>query len=273
MTHTVSLVQQSFVHEMSQHLSQLGSLPNPAADTHSHYQSRPILAHELEEATYDSDDLHVGSIVEWAGKQQPPPRAVVHIDIRSPDHTQVYCCCQGWSTRPWVGLKGALPGILALRLIPGEKTVESLLGIMGGHGQGGKPREGVCKVYPVDNLITLPLGCDMVALQEFDVLEKEDHCTLPFRWQISQPNWWDDLAITPTHPWVAPEHPLPNLTTPTLYSTTYQAWYRGLALPHPFITTTPLSAKARYPTPPFMPPPAPPWTRVGSRPPFEGTPS
>ena len=36
------------------------------------YQSRPILAHELEEATYDSDDLHVGSIVEWAGNQQPP---------------------------------------------------------------------------------------------------------------------------------------------------------------------------------------------------------
>ena len=62
--------------------------------------------------------------------------------------------------------------------------VESLLGIIGGQGQG-KPREGVCKVYPVDNLVTLPLGCDMVALREFDVPEKEDHSTLPFRWQIS----------------------------------------------------------------------------------------
>ena len=75
MSHIVSFVPHSFVSEMFklQHLSQLGSLPDPAADMHSHYQSRPILAHELEEATYDSDDLHVGSIVEWAGKQQPPP--------------------------------------------------------------------------------------------------------------------------------------------------------------------------------------------------------
>ena len=27
----------------------------------------------------------------------------------------------------------------------------------------------VCKVYPVDNLFTLPLGCDMGTLQEFEV--------------------------------------------------------------------------------------------------------
>ena len=51
----------------------------------------------------------------------------------------------------------------------------------------------------MDNLVTLPLGCDMVATQELDVPEREDHTTLPFRWQISQSNWWDDLAITPTH--------------------------------------------------------------------------
>ena len=73
LSHIFSPVQQSFVSEMSQHLSQLGSLPDPATDTDSHFQSRPILAHELEEATYESNDLHVGSIVEWAGKQQPPP--------------------------------------------------------------------------------------------------------------------------------------------------------------------------------------------------------
>ena len=73
MTHIVSPVQHSFVSEMSQYLSRLGFLPDPVADTHSHHRSRPILAHESEEATYDSDDLHVRSIVEWAGKQQPPP--------------------------------------------------------------------------------------------------------------------------------------------------------------------------------------------------------
>ena len=68
-----------------------------------------------------------------------------------------------------MGLQGAIPGILALKLITREKTVGSLLGIMG-QGQG-KPREGVCKVYLMDNLVTLPVGCDMVALQEFDILK------------------------------------------------------------------------------------------------------
>ena len=76
MSHNVSPMQQSFVSEMSemlQRLSQLRSVPDPSADTHCHYQSRPILAHELEEATYNSDDLDFWSIVEWARKQQPPP--------------------------------------------------------------------------------------------------------------------------------------------------------------------------------------------------------
>ena len=67
-------------------------------------------------------------------------------------------------------------------------------------------------MYPVDNLVTLPLGCDMVALQDFDVPEKEDHSTLPFGWQISQPNWWDDLAISPTHHGLPPSTPF--LTSP-----------------------------------------------------------
>ena len=84
-------------------------------------------------------------------------------------------------------------------------------------------------MYPVDNFVTLPFGCAMVARQEFDIPKRDS--TLPFRWQISQSNWSGDLANTPTRPWVAPEHLLPDLTTPTLYTTTSQAWYRGLALP------------------------------------------
>ena len=53
---------------MLQHLSQLGSLPDSAADTHSHYQSRPIYRRPTTPMT-----SMWGSIVEWAGKQHPPP--------------------------------------------------------------------------------------------------------------------------------------------------------------------------------------------------------
>ena len=76
----------------------------------------------------------------------------MHIHIRCPDCTQV-CRRKGWSTRLWVGLKGAILGIFSPRLILGERTVESLLRILGGHGQS-KPMEGVCKVYPMDTLVT-----------------------------------------------------------------------------------------------------------------------
>ena len=79
-------------------------LPTPTPTTTS--TGCPILAHELDEATCDSDDLHMGSTTESAGK-----------------HAEII------------------------------------------RGQGhGKPMEGVCNVYPVDNLVTLHLGCDMVAL-------------------------------------------------------------------------------------------------------------
>ena len=73
----------TFVYEISQHLSELGYLPYPAADTHSRYRSRPILARELEEATYDSDGIHVGSIVEVAGKRQlpHPPASICYRQI------------------------------------------------------------------------------------------------------------------------------------------------------------------------------------------------
>ena len=143
-------------------LCALGSLLDPSADAHSHHQAW---------ATYDSDDLSLWAIVKCTGEQDPHP-AVVHIDMRFSDRIQVYRC-KGWNTRPWSGVQGVILGILALGRIPGEKAVESLLGIMQGQGHGN-PREGVCKVFPVDDLDTILLGCNMIALQAFDTLEKED---------------------------------------------------------------------------------------------------
>ena len=102
----------------------------------------------------------------------------IHPYVLSGSHSRVLP--QGVEYKAVGRVEGGDSKDLALRLIPGEKTVVSLPGIMGGHGQG-KPGEGVCKVHPVDNLVTT-LGCDMVALQEFDIPEREDHSTLPFHW-------------------------------------------------------------------------------------------
>ena len=239
--HTLFLLYNRALFLRCPNLSQLGSLPDPSADPHSNYQLHPIPAHELEEATFDCNDLNCGI----GAQPTTPPPAVPHMDMRSLDPTQVYKC-KGWSTRLLVGLQRKRPigGAVALRLILGESLVESPLEVMGGHRQGN-PKEGVCKVFWVDTLVTLPLSCGIVALQEFNIPQREDHCTLPSRWQISQPNWWDDLAITPTRPWVALEHPLPCLPTPTLYTTKSQV----SRLPPPPFHTSPLPTTHSMPTP------------------------
>ena len=71
--------------------------------------------------------------------------------------------------------------------------MESLLGTLKGQGQG-KHSEGLCEVFPMDNLVIVPLDRDMVALQDFTIPSRKDNYTLPFRWQIFQTNRWDDLA-------------------------------------------------------------------------------
>ena len=109
----------------------------------------------------------------------------------------------------------------------------------------------------------LHLGCDMVALHEFNVPKKEDHSTIPFRWQISQPNWWDDLAITPYPPthWLPPSTPgvtsPPPPFTPPHPKPETEAW----PFPTPSSLQPPISAQARYPNPPFCHPPPPPFGR------------
>ena len=59
--------------------------------------------------------------------------------------------------------------------------MESLLGTLKGQGQG-KPSEGVCEVFVMDNLIIVPLGRDMVALQDSTIPSRKDNYTLPFPW-------------------------------------------------------------------------------------------
>ena len=67
------------------------------------------------------------------------------------------------------------------------ETLESLQGIMEGHGQR-KPRQGVWKVDLLNNLVPLLLGCDIVGLYELDVPKNEDHSTLPCQWPFSRAN-------------------------------------------------------------------------------------
>ena len=68
-------------------LSQHGSLPDPAADTHAHYQALPRRPQTLKEATY-TGGLLLGEVVEWAKGLDPSP-TLIHIDItKTRNHRQ-----------------------------------------------------------------------------------------------------------------------------------------------------------------------------------------
>ena len=63
-------------------LSQHGSLPDPASDTHAHFSALPRRPHTLEEATY-TGGVPVGEVEERA-KGLDPSATLVHIDMREP---------------------------------------------------------------------------------------------------------------------------------------------------------------------------------------------
>ena len=139
-------------------------------------------------------------------------------------------CRKGWSTRLWARLKGALPGILVRRLIPGEKSWKVFWGLWGAwagwEAQGGKPKEGLCKVYPMDNLVTPPPPRDVTwpPFQNLAFVKRRTTPRSPF----------NGRSHTQTGGMILPSPP------PT----------HGLPLSTPFLTSPPSAF-----TPPHPPPP------------------
>ena len=114
-------------------LSQHGSLPDPAADTHAHFLALPRRPHTLEEATH-TGGLLVGEVVDWAKGLDPSP-TLIDIDIRDPERAGALRK-KGWATDLWQLLQLGLPELRAVCLIPAPKAVDSLLGVMSTHGAG-----------------------------------------------------------------------------------------------------------------------------------------
>ena len=93
-------------------LPQHGSLPDPAANTHTHFLALPRRPYTLEEATY-TGGLLVGEVVVWAKGLDHSP-TLIHIDVRAPERAGALRK-KGWATNLWQQL--ALPEFRAC-LIP-----------------------------------------------------------------------------------------------------------------------------------------------------------
>ena len=222
---------------MSRHqsipMSQIGSLslPDPADGSLGHYQGLALRAGTLEEATY-TGGLAVEEVVWWAKGLAMPPH-VIHVDMCTPERP-AWLGKKGWATLLFPELQVALPRLRAVRLIPARDSVESLLGIMATHTVG-KPKPGLCAIYPTTGLVHCPMRMDMIAINKyFPAGEPQaNHSNLPFQWQGVQAQWWDDMGILPSHPTVPPLHHIPDITVPTLHRMKGLGWYRGIADPPP----------------------------------------
>ena len=125
----------------------------------------------------------------------------------------------------------------------------------------GKPKPGLCAIYPTTNLVQCPKRMDMIAINNyFPAGEPQaDHSNLPFEWQAVQAQWWDDLGILLGHPTVPPLRHIPDITVPTLHRMKGLSWYRGIAdPPPPSLRLSPPCAGHPFRNPPCMPPPTPP---------------
>ena len=80
-----------------------------------------------------------------------------------------------------------LPALRAVRLIPADSTVDSLLGILATHSVG-KPKPWLCAIYPTTGLVQCPMRMDMIAINNyFPAVEPQaDNSNLPFEWQAVQ---------------------------------------------------------------------------------------
>ena len=167
-------------------LSQIGSLslPNPSDGTLGHYQGIPLRSGTLEEATY-TGGLAVEEVVGWAKGLATPPQ-LIHVDMRTPERAGWFGK-KGWTTHLFRELQAALPGLRAVRLIPAGSTVDSLLGIMATHIVG-KPKPGLCAIYPTTGLVYYPMRMDMIATNNyFPAGEPQgDHSKIPFEWKAVQ---------------------------------------------------------------------------------------
>ena len=219
--------------QQSRTLSQIVSLslPDPADGTLRHHQGIPLRSGPLEEAAY-TGGLAVEEVVGWA-KGLATPTQLIHVDMRTPKSAG-RSGEKGWATQLFRELRVALPGLRAVWLIPAGSTVDSLLGIMSMHTVG-KPKPGLCAIYPATGLVHYPMRMDMVAINNYFPAgePRADHSNVPFEWQAMQGQWWDDLGILPNHPTVPPLHHIPYITLPTLHRMQQLSWYRGIADPPP----------------------------------------
>ena len=191
-------------------MSQIGSLslPDPADRTLGHYQGLALRAGTLEEATY-TGGLGVEEVVGWAKGLAMPPQ-VIHVDMRSLERAGWFGK-KGWATHLFRELQVALPGLRAVRLISARDTVKSLLGIMATHTVG-KPKPGLCAIYPTTGLVHRPMRMDMIAINNYlpvlPVSRRLTNLTFYFNGRPCRPSggtiWAScparDLAASPPHP-------------------------------------------------------------------------
>ena len=203
--------------QQSHPLSQIGSLalPDPSAGTLGHYQGIPLSPGTLEEATY-MGGLAVEEVVGWAKGLATHPQ-LIHVDMRTAERAGWFGK-KGWATHLFRELQVALPGLRAIRLIPTGSTVDSILAIIATHTVG-KPKPGLCAIYPTTNLVHCPKRMDIIAINNYWPAgePQADHSNLPFEWHAMQAEWWDDLGILPSHPTVPRLHHISDITVPTLH--------------------------------------------------------
>ena len=77
----------------------------------------------------------------------------------------------------------------------------------------------------------------MVCLHDLGAGAPPDHSFFPFSLHLFSPRWWQDLGIAPFHPTIPPQVHIPDITPPTIYSTSSLQWYRGASCAPPVISS------------------------------------
>ena len=148
--------------QQSRPLSQKGSpsLPDPSDGTLGHYQGIPLRSGTLEKATYTGGAGSGGCGGVGEGVATPPPAdSYSHANTRKDGMV--------WEKRlghsPFSGVAGGPPGVAGRPAHSRGFNRGTLLGIMVTHTVG-KPKPGLCAIYPTTSVVHCPMRMTMIAI-------------------------------------------------------------------------------------------------------------
>ena len=134
--------------------------------------------------------------------------------------------------------------LVAIRYATDRPALQSLLKEMTDRAKLQNGRVSVHAMQQVPNQWDIDLATDLAWTLNPGEEAEESVSSFPFQWGQVKWDWWSSVCGFPLSTTVHIDHPLKDVSEPTVHRTTSGYWYRGAAQSYPFVVNDPPAATA-----------------------------